>query len=154
MKKIKKYIYEAVMYFSLQEREKREYSNYKKEYNRLKELSEDELNARYINTQSKYGYKKNLFSLFIITVLITALTSAWSFFSGFSKNLLQIMVSDQTDIAEAAKVVLFISGIVFIAVIIAIVVTVVFYLQVLCDLNKTLLMIEEIRKKQEKPSNK
>lgn len=64
------------------------------------------------------------------------------------------MVSDQTDIAEAAKVVLFISGIVFIAVIIAIVVTVIFYLQVLCDLNKTLLMIEEIRKKQEKPRNK
>lgn len=66
MKKIKKYIYEAVMYFSLQEREKREYSNYKKEYNRLKELSEDELNARYINTQSKYGYKKICFRYLLL----------------------------------------------------------------------------------------
>ena len=36
---MKKYIYKAVMYFSFQEREKREISNCLEEYNRLEELA-------------------------------------------------------------------------------------------------------------------
>ena len=146
---MKKYIYKAVMYFSFQEREKREISNCLEEYNRLEELAEDELTARYILIKAKYRFKKNLFLFFILTVLVTAF-SVWSFCFNSYRNLLQIIISNQTEIAETAKAVFLISGITFTTIIIAFAVTVVFCLRALHDLNKTLLMIEEIKKNQEK----
>ena len=136
------------MYFSFQEREKREISNCLEEYNRLEKLAEDELTARYILIKAKYRFKKNLFLFFIFIVLMTAF-SAWSFCFSFSKNLLQMIASNQTDIAEAVKAVFLISGISFIALIIAVAVTVIFCLRALHDLDKRLLLIEEIRKNQE-----
>ncbi len=147
---MKKYIYKAVMYFSFQEREKREISNCMEEYNRLERLAEDELTARYILIKAKYRFKKNLSLFFILTVPVIAF-SLWSFCFNFSENLLQITASNQTEIAETAKAVFLISSITFTAIIIAFVVTVIFCLRALYDLNKRLLLIEEIKKNQENP---
>ncbi len=147
---MKKCIYKAVMYFSFQEREKREISNCLEEYNRLEKLDEDELTARYILIKARYRFKKNLFLFFILTVLIIAF-SVWSFCYNFYENMLQITACNQTEIAEAVKAVILIFGISFTAIIIAFSVTVIFSLRALHDLNKTLLMIEEMKKKQENP---
>ena len=145
---MKKYIYKAVMYFSFQEREKREISNCLEEYKRLEELAEDELTARYILIKAKYRFKKNLFLFFILTVLLTAF-SVWSFCFNSYRNLLQIIISNQTEIAETAKAVFLISGITFTAIIIAFVITVIFCLRALHDMNKKLLLIEEVKKNKE-----
>ncbi len=147
---MKKYIYKAVMYFSFQESEKREISNCLEEYNRLEKLAEDELTARYILIKARYRFKKNLFLFFILTVLIIAF-SVWNFCFNSSRNLLQIIASNQTEIAEAVKAFFLISGITFTAIIIAFSVTVIFCLRALHDLNKRLLLIEEIRKNRENP---
>lgn len=129
------------MYFSLQEREKRDFFNYQKVQRKLEKLSDDELNSRYVTAKSKYDYKKNMF--FVITILIIIFTIFLKCFSGIYKESLKVVILNQSNLAEEAKIVLIILLMIFIIIVVFVVFAVAFHLRGLSDIYKDLLCIEK-----------
>lgn len=70
----------CAMYFSLQEREKRIMLKYKKEFEIIKKLSFEELKSLSIEYKTRYERKKNMFSFFTITLVISIITAICTFF--------------------------------------------------------------------------
>ena len=78
-----------LMYFSLQEREKRAYLRYKNERVLLETLAEGELIARYIDTKARYAHKRNMLLLFAVMVLMP--NNLWSALYSVASMALPVM---------------------------------------------------------------
>lgn len=130
-----------VMYFSLQEREKREYAQYRKVRCKLESLSDDELNSRYINFVAKYNYKKHLFFVILVALLLVGL-AIWELFYSFFDQMLQIYSLHEASTEEIAEFgLIFSSGfLVFLCLIVLFYMIV--YLKDLRSMYKQLLFIE------------
>ena len=63
-----------LMYFSLQERERRAYFKYLIYRQFIEILSDDELISKHILMKSSYEYRKNIFSFLVITGAFMAIT--------------------------------------------------------------------------------
>lgn len=142
MNKIKKYL----LYFSLEESEKRILSAYKEEFAITRNLSSEELNSLSIEYKTRYERKKSIFSLFLITVALAALTAICSSFYAFLKYMLPLITSNSTHDINIAKTMIIIFIIVLGTIVIAIFGIVNAYLQSLQFLHKKILIIDEIIK--------
>lgn len=58
-----------IMYFTLQERERRAYGRYEIERKRMESLTDRELHDLYIRLKSTYEYKKTFFTFVGVTFL-------------------------------------------------------------------------------------
>lgn len=71
---------QAVMYISFQERRKRELKRYRQEKQRILGMVDDEIDMVYISLKSEYEHKKNVLLVFLTSIVISVLMSAWNIF--------------------------------------------------------------------------
>lgn len=142
MNKFKK----AVMYFSRREREKRIYSLLDKEREIYEPLSDRELSAQYVNTKSKYDFKKNILSVFVGTIIITVLTGVWTSFFKLANQMIQLLSSGQSEPEKMGTIGLILFSSFFCFFVLIVVIVLIAYLRSIYRLQKKMLIIEEIRK--------
>lgn len=138
-----------IMSISFKERKKKAFQNYKKEVKRLEDMADDEVDFEYINLKSKYDHKKNVFFIFILTIIICFLVNVWKYFFNIIEKIIQLTVNQEIEFAIAK--VLFIGTItiiVFITVLTFFVIQ--SYLKQMHGIYMELLIVEEIKKKQNK----
>ena len=142
MKHLKKYL----MCYSLQEREKRSIERSKKEFHVLNKFTVSELTLLLIEYKAKYERKKNMFSFFTITALLSLLATIFSFFYGAFKNLLIITKSVANSNFNDINTILIAVAIIIALILLIIVILVYSQLQSIEFIHKKVLMIEEIIK--------
>ena len=122
---------------------------YRKEVNRLEDIADDEVDFEYINLKSKYEHKKNILFIFILTIIICILMNVWKYFFNIIEKIIQLTVNQGIEIAIAK--VLFIGTItiiVFITILTFFVIQ--SYVKQMHEIYMELLIVEEIKKKQNK----
>lgn len=140
-------IKDCIMSISYQERRKKKLQKYRRELILLKEMDEDELDFEYINSKSEYEHKKNVISIFMLSLVIAVLTDAWKYFFQFVEKILQYAVLGQGNETETAKVVFMFAVIIIVVITIAAVGILIEHTRRMYELNKYLMSIEKIRKK-------
>ncbi|MBS4928194.1 MAG: hypothetical protein KHZ94_07310 [Anaerostipes sp.] len=138
-----------IMSISFQERKKKALEKYRKEVNRLEDIADDEVDFEYINLKSKYEHKKNILFIFILTIIICILMNVWKYFFNIIEKIIQLTVNQGIEIAIAK--VLFIGTItiiVFITILTFFVIQ--SYVKQMHEIYMELLIVEEIKKKQNK----
>jgi|GEM_PF-3072906 len=145
MRRNNNWLRKCVMYYSLSEREKREFVCYEKERKLFAKLSKHELSARYVNTKARYEYKKNLSSLVLVTILVSGLINVWDIFRSFTENILQTVAVEQTYTEDIMYLGFILSLIIFAFAAILILILLVSNLKSLHFLHRSLLLMEEVR---------
>lgn len=97
-----------VMCFSYQARRKEKLKSFRQELIRLRHLDEDELSFEYIGLKTEYEHKKNVLSLFIISIALGVLMNVWNKFFSFMQLALQYAASEDAS-AQVTKVSFFLS---------------------------------------------
>lgn len=134
-----------VMYFTLQEHEKREYERYEINRQALESLTDRNLHRKYISLKRKYEYKKRFFIVFVITLFAIITSMYKSFYQFFSKIL--ILIFNQENLMEVTKVILVTCMFILLILIIVIFVCIILYLKNIYRIYEQILLIEEIRNK-------
>ena len=115
----------CIMSLSYQERRKKKLETYRQELVRLQGMEEDELHFEYISLKS----------------------DVWGYFFSFMEKLIQYAVSGQDNGAGTAKIVF----VVFAAIVASLTVIVfwilIAYAKRMCELNRSLMMVEEVRRR-------
>lgn len=138
----------CIMSISYQERRKKKLQKYRRELILLKEMDEDELDFEYINSKSEYEHKKNVISIFMLSLVIAVLIDAWKYFFQFVEKILQYAVLGQGNEAEeTVKAVFMFAVVIVVAITIAAVGILIEHTRRMYELNKYLMCIEKIRKK-------
>lgn len=146
MSRVKEKIRNIIMSISYQERRKKKLEKYRQELARLREMDDDELGFEYISVKSEYEHKKNVITIFMLSIVIAAFMGAWNYFFAFVEKILQYAVAGQGNEEEIAKVVF-----VFSAVVIILITIIAFWILIehtkrMYELNKYLINIEMVRK--------
>ncbi|HJD45831.1 MAG TPA: hypothetical protein H9909_03205 [Candidatus Mediterraneibacter norfolkensis] len=134
----KKTVEQYVMYFSYQERKKREMESYKKELHRLKDLDKDELDLEYIDVLVEYEHRKNILTVFILTVVIAMLLYM------FVQSLIEY-VGTQSGASETAEVFFFILLVSALFITVVILIILFSHVKRMKDLYRRRLVIETVR---------
>lgn len=124
-----------VMRFSYQARRERKLECFNQEVKKLREMDEDELNFEYIEIKTEFEHKKNVLSLFIISIALAVLMNAWSKFFSFMQTVMQYVATSSDNSEEIIKVSFVIS--VFVSIIVSLVI-----LLLLFDLSKDMMIIQ------------
>lgn len=127
---------EYVMRFSYQARRKRKLENFKHEVKYFREMNEDELNFEYIELKTELDHKKNVLSLFVISIALAILMNAWSHFFSFMQKVLQYAAASTDNSEEIMKISFGISIIIVVFITVAI-------LFLLFDLSKDMMIIQK-----------
>lgn len=141
-----------VMYFTLQEREKRLYEHYEINRKELENLSNRKLHAKYIKLKSEYEFKKVFFTFFIVTLFISILMGIWKNFYQFFQKTLKLFFYQENSI-EVTKVSLFIYSGIFGIVVIVMFICIIIYLKNMYRIYEYILLIEEIREEKLKKNS-
>lgn len=80
------WIRNCIMQISLQERKKRKYKLLETEVQKLRRLPKQELEFEYISLKSEYEYKKNILTLFFLTIILATLADVWNFFTNLYRR--------------------------------------------------------------------
>ena len=142
---IKEKIERYVMYNSFQERKKRDLIQYKKEISRLHDMEIDAIDMEYINVKSEYEHKKNIFAVFMLSILISALMGVWKYFYIFMEKTIRFNASYQGSETETAKVAFILSVIIVTFITIMFLIILIIYMKRMHRLYKNLMMLEEER---------
>lgn len=140
-----KNIIDVIMYFSFQERKKREYRLDKMKYEQLKSMTDEQLTFEYINTKTKYEYKKNVFTLFLITIVLSVIMNVWKYFFNFLNKALQFASMYQENVIDVMKIGFIIAIIIVLSIKMVILMILLVSIRQLYLLYKYLLLIKEIR---------
>lgn len=147
MADISRKIKRCVMSFSFQERKERELMRYRQEVARLKGMDDDELDLQYINLKSQYEHKKNVLSIFVLTIIISVLMDVWKYFYDFIEKIMQFVTLKQGNDIETAEVVFAITVIIIIVIIVLIFIMLVSHMRKMHQVYRNLMVVEEIRNK-------
>lgn len=137
----------SIMSVSFQQRRKKELIKYRKEKNRLNELDDDEIDLEYIILKAKYEHKKNILTIFLLTILISFLMNAWGRFYHLIEITIQFVTSDQCKDIQTTKVVFIITVIFIVFITIVILFVLISHAKSMHQIYKKLLTVEEMRKK-------
>lgn len=140
----------CVMSLSFQERKERELMRYRQEVIRLKSLDDDELDLQYINLKSQYEYKKNIWLIVMLTIIISILMDVWKYFYNFIGKIQQLVILSQRDNIGTVRVVFVITVILIIFITILILGMLVLYMRKMHRTYKNLIVVEEIRNKRQR----
>ena len=141
----KKTVEQYIMHFSYQERKKREMESYKKELHRLKDLDKDELDLEYIDVLVEYEHRKNILTVFILTVVIAMLLGVWKILYTFVQSLIEY-VGTQAGASETAEVFFFILMVSALFITVVILIILFSHVKRMKDLYRQRLIIETLRK--------
>lgn len=140
-----KWLENYIMFFSLQEREKREYIRYKNEYEKLEKISVSELSSRYVNTKSMHEHKKNVFSFFVVTILMATIMGVWEHIYSFCVKILEMIYLNQGKIENISIISFIVASGIFTFMIVLAFIFLISSIKELYILHKKLLIIEEVR---------
>ena len=149
MNNFKQKLVKAMMYVSLQEREKRWYAKYKKEREYYEQMADDMLTCMYIEVKSKLEQKTQMFSFLTIVILLAGLADIWEFFSKFILSFAASMASATTADFDVQKVGVCLFLIIFALAVIVGFAIILSSLDTIYNLHKRLLLIEDIREKRQ-----
>lgn len=135
-----------IMSLSFQERRKKEYAWYSKEIDRLREMPEKEFIFEYSSTKAKYEHKKNLFSVLMMSIIISVLMGVWKYFFAFSEKLIAWATSNPDGGVEAAKIVFTCLLVLMLSLMILVFAILMMQLKNLYKMNRYLTILEEIRR--------
>ncbi|WP_338631838.1 hypothetical protein [Clostridium baratii] len=133
-----------VMYFTLQEREKRSYERYEINRKKLESLTDRNLHEKYIKLKSTYEFKKGFFTFFGVTLALSILTGMWKNFYQVFQRTLKLFFYQENSI-EATKVILIVYIGIVVTIVIAMFIWIIIYLKNMYRIYEQLLLIEEIR---------
>ena len=131
----------CVMQLSLQERRKRKYKRLEVEVQRLRRLPKLEFEFEYISLKSEYEYKKNIFSLLLLTIILATLADAWGLFYRFVQKILEYTAQA----GSSSEMGFFIAGIVAIFISIILIFWLISYMKGLYLLHQSLLLVQMIK---------
>lgn len=145
MLKLGEAIKRLVMSVSIQERRKKNLCHYRQEISRFQNMEKDELNLEYINMKTEYEHRKNIISIFLLSIVLSVLMDIWNFFYGFIENVVRYNAINQVSEAEIVQVVfvVFLILIVFISSIILGILN--SYMKRMRYIYRSILIIEELR---------
>lgn len=150
MAKVKEKMKDFIMSFTIQEQKKKELKEYRQEIEKLKNLTEDEIDLLYINLKSKYEHKKNILSIFLLTIVISVIMEVWKYFYGFIESFIKYTSLKQGADVETAKIVFVVMTIMIVLIIIVFLGMLVMHTKKMKSVYKDLIMVEEIRNKRNK----
>lgn len=94
---------DLMLYLSYAARRERKLNEYIEQIDHYKCMDEDELNFEYVNVKTDYEHKKGIFSLFVITIMLSILANAWKYIYVFMQKALQYSAT-QVESEMIAKV--------------------------------------------------
>ncbi|EGO6705185.1 hypothetical protein GP420_002504 [Enterococcus faecalis] len=133
-----------IMYFTLQERERRAYGRYEIERRRMESLTDRELHDLYIRLKSTYEYKKTFFTFVGVTFFVSIVSGIWKSFYQFLQNTFTLYAK-QTNSLEITKLIWELSFFLVGIFLVVIFVSFIIYLKNLYSIYKQLLLVEELR---------
>lgn len=133
-----------VMYFTLQELEKRSYERYEINRKKLESLTDRKLHEKYIKLKSTYEFKKRFFTFFSLTVALSILTGMWKEFFQVFQGILKLCFYKENSI-EATKVILIICIGIVVTIVVTMFMWIIIYLKNMYRVYEQLLVVEEIR---------
>lgn len=139
-------IKQGIMLISFQERRKRELEHYRQEKSLLQYMEKDEIDLEYINLKSEYEHKKNVLFVFMTSIVISMLMSAWDIFGGFVGKILEYVKLNQGSDVDIADVTFIICTTLLIFITAVLLLVLILYVRRIGQLYKKILMIEEIKK--------
>ncbi|MGN0495522.1 MAG: hypothetical protein ACI4GW_04790 [Lachnospiraceae bacterium] len=147
MKKEKEKIIKRIEYYSHSQRRKRKLEAFEQECKRLRRMDDSELEFEYITTKTEYEHNKNVFSLIVLTLLLSILVNVWSKFFEFANKVIDYSNTLVDDKVESAKIILFIT--IGIALFISFIILFCLYTRLteLRNQKMYMTMVEEIRNK-------
>lgn len=107
MKKEK--IIKRLEYYSHSQRRQRKLEAFERECKRLRKMDDSELEFEYITTKTEYEHNKNVFSLIVLTLLLSILANVWSKFFEFAGKTMEYSNTLVDNNLESAKIILFIT---------------------------------------------
>lgn len=140
----------CVMSFSFDERRNQKLKKYKQRVIELKNMESDELDFEYITLKSEYEHKKNLLTIFLISIALAVLMNIWKYFFIFVKKMLQYTSSFKSNGMEIAQESFMISTIIVVFITFAILFILLMYMNDLYKMQKELMIIEAVKNKQAK----
>lgn len=146
MKNRKENFKRYIISLSFKEKRKRELSKYRKRISEIKKMDADELDFEYISLKSKYEHKRNILTLFIISIVLAVLMNVWNSFFEFIEKVLrytEVMAVNGEDVAKVGFIIAIIS-VVFITVLVLFVLSC--YIKDIYHIRKELMIIEAARK--------
>lgn len=146
MKNRKENFKRYVISLSFKEKRKRELSKYRKRISEIKKMDADELDFEYISLKSKYEHKRNILTLFIISIVLAVLMNVWNSFFEFIEKVLrytEVMAVNGEDVAKVGFIIAIIS-VVFITALVLFVLSC--YIKDIYHIRKELMIIEAARK--------
>ena len=112
MKNRKENFKRYIISLSFKEKRKRELSKYRKRISEIKKMDADELDFEYISLKSKYEHKRNILTLFIISIVLAVLMNVWNSFFEFIEKVLrytEVMAVNGEDVAKVGFIIAIIS---------------------------------------------
>lgn len=143
MKRQKNTITKYLQKYSYSARRKRDLVQFHDRIQELKNMDKEELDFEYINVKTEYEHQKNMFSLFVITMLVSILTNTWKAFFDFMRKALEYSAA-QVDSEIIAQVSFEISAIVLVAIMFIILCALLERTKVITTLQRKLLIIERV----------
>lgn len=137
-----------VMSFSYKERRAKNLADYKNRVRELENMERDELDFEYINLKAECEHKKSVLTIFIITIALAMLMNIWEKFFSFIEKALTYAASVQENGIEVAKISFVISAMLVMSLTVIILYVLLTYMKEIKQMQKELMMIEEVRNKQ------
>ncbi len=150
MENVREKIKNYIMSISLQERKKRELARYKKEIKYLEKMENDEIDLEYFDLKSQYEHKRNILSIFMLTIIVSILMSVWKYFYNFVEMFMKFVTLDHGNDIETAKLMFIISVIITVFITALIMRILISYVEKMHQIYKKLLVVGEIRSRRYK----
>lgn len=147
MAKLNKKIKRIIVYYSLQEKKKRELRLYKDKVKAFKEMEADKIDLEYINLKSEYEHRKVVLSIFMVSIIISVVMNIWKYFYEFVEKAIYYASSGQANKADEAYVVFAIFSIIIGFITVVVIVALIMYVRKMYQISKELIIVEELRKK-------
>ncbi|MCI5805070.1 MAG: hypothetical protein MR029_01930 [Clostridium sp.] len=139
---------DACFIFPYSERRKKKISEFEKHINALRSMDENELNFEYVNAKTDHDHKKGIFSLFVITIMLSILSNAWKYIYVFMQKALQYSAK-QVESEMIAKVSFEIATIILITITLIVFWVLLENAKDIKKLQRKLMMIQIVMKEQD-----
>lgn len=137
---------EHMMRFSYEEKRRVKLERFNQEVKKYREMDENELDFEYIELKTELDHKKNVLTLFVISIALAVIMNIWSKFFSFMQMALQYAATSEDSKTEIIKI----SFIISVAITILLTLAILFFLFDLSKdmmiLQKKLMIIENIKK--------
>lgn len=136
--------------FTFEYKRQKALSKFKKDMQKLRDMSNDELKYEQITTQTQYERKKGLLTLFLITIILAVIMNVWDKFFSFMKMAFEYAGTLATGNFDIIKISFWISFIIAAIITVVVFAYVLVIMKDISDLKKKLSMVETVMNERNK----